>query len=94
MRSAGQSGAYADTGKGWTDLGGGADALLDPLSAVLVRLVDERKHLDVCEGEAKRQPQAAKASNGERGLTRVEVLSEQVVVVLADGVEEPGRIVV
>ena len=49
-------------------LGGGADALLDPVRAVLVRLVDEGQCLDV----------------------RVKVFREQVVVVLADRVEEPA----
>ena len=71
-----------------TYLCGCADALLDPLRPVLVRLVDERQRLDVWRNKNIRSTRIVQRQLGEKTRTGVEVLGQQVVVVLADRVQE------
>jgi hypothetical protein len=66
-----------------TNLGGGTDALLDPLRAVFVRLVDHGEGRDVCRSC---QNHEWRGLSKLRGLTGVKVISEQVVVRLPDRV--------
>ena len=69
-------------------LGRRPDALLDPLRPVLVRLVDDLERLDVCDREWKISASASRrARSGSR--TGVEVLRQEIVIMLADRVEQP-----
>lgn len=71
-------------------LGCSVDTLLDPLDPVLVRLVHEVQRAEVCAFKKKKStsPSPSPSPKTRRKRTRVEILREQVVIMVANSVEQ------
>jgi hypothetical protein len=80
------SGTKKEKSRRETHLRGGADRLLHPLGAVEVRLVHHRQRRDVCRTMISYL--GRERAKGNKKRTRVKVVREEVVVALADRIEQ------